>query len=251
MSTLLVLLFLFFIGSLFGWCLELIFRRFFSDNNPERKWINPGFLIGPYLPLYGFGLCILYLLASVDLEIIANPVLRYGVRFLVMAAGMTAIEYIAGLIFIRGMHVKLWDYSRRRGNIQGIICPLFSALWWALGILYYFAVHPYILGALTWLSRNLAFSFVIGFFYGILSIDIVYSMQLLSKIRRFASENGIVVRLEELKHYIRSVKEEGREKMRFLLSLRARLPLTEILQNYKEKYHSVWEEYKNKHKKTR
>ena len=21
------------------------------------KWVNPGFLIGPYLPIYGFGLC--------------------------------------------------------------------------------------------------------------------------------------------------------------------------------------------------
>ena len=27
------------------------FRRFFSI----RKWINPGFLNGPYLPMYGFG----------------------------------------------------------------------------------------------------------------------------------------------------------------------------------------------------
>ncbi|MGN0035225.1 MAG: hypothetical protein ACI364_05820 [Coriobacteriales bacterium] len=34
--------------------MELFFRRFISSNNPQRKWINPGFLAGPYLPLYGF-----------------------------------------------------------------------------------------------------------------------------------------------------------------------------------------------------
>lgn len=64
MNTFLVLAFLFFIGSTFGWVLELFYRRFFSRNNKERKWINPGFCTGPYLPLYGSGLCLLYLIAS-------------------------------------------------------------------------------------------------------------------------------------------------------------------------------------------
>ena len=45
MNVFLGLAFLFFIGSVLGWFLELIFRRFFSSANPERKWINPGFLV--------------------------------------------------------------------------------------------------------------------------------------------------------------------------------------------------------------
>lgn len=60
MKEWLILAFIFFIGSLAGWLLELIFRRFFSKANPSRKWINPGFLVGPYLPLYGFSLCVVY-----------------------------------------------------------------------------------------------------------------------------------------------------------------------------------------------
>lgn len=55
MSNILILAFLFFAGCLIGWGIEVIFRRF-EPNNKARKWINPGFLIGPYLPLYGFGL---------------------------------------------------------------------------------------------------------------------------------------------------------------------------------------------------
>lgn len=54
MSLFLTIAFLFFIGSMAGWGIEVVFRRFFSSANPERKWINPGFLSGPYLPLYGF-----------------------------------------------------------------------------------------------------------------------------------------------------------------------------------------------------
>lgn len=48
----LIVLYLFFFGAVGGWVLELLFRRFFSGANPERKWLNPGFLFGPCLPLY-------------------------------------------------------------------------------------------------------------------------------------------------------------------------------------------------------
>ena len=39
---------------------------------------------------------------------------------------MTATEYIAGVLSLRVMKVRLWDYSNNFGNIQGIICPKFS-----------------------------------------------------------------------------------------------------------------------------
>ena len=66
MSIFLILAFLFCIGSIIGWGLEVFYRRFFSKANPDRRWINPGFCTGPWLPLYGSGLCILYLLAGLE-----------------------------------------------------------------------------------------------------------------------------------------------------------------------------------------
>ena len=50
---------LFAVGSIIGWIIELLFRRFFSS----KKWINPGFLVGPVLPLYGFGVMGLFLVS--------------------------------------------------------------------------------------------------------------------------------------------------------------------------------------------
>ena len=161
MSMFLTLAYLFFIGSVLGWCLELVFRRFFSSANPERKWINPGFCVGPYVPLYGFGLCILYLLAHWgQVEGMDSSPLGRLLMFLCMAVSMTAIEYIAGILCLKLMKLRLWDYSKMWGNIQGLICPLFSTFWAILGAIYYFLVHPYILSALDWLANNLAFSFV-------------------------------------------------------------------------------------------
>ena len=156
MNFFLCLAYLFFIGSTFGWVLELFFRKFFSGTNPEHKWINPGFCVGPYVPLYGFGLCILFLLALLGEHWNVHTAGGRIALFAAMALSMTVIEYIAGIVSLKVLHVRLWDYSRRWGNIQGLICPLFSFFWAVISAVYYFCVHPYILDALRWLSENLA-----------------------------------------------------------------------------------------------
>lgn len=246
MDIFLTLAFLFYIGSLVGWGIEVLFRRFFSSANPQRRWINPGFLTGPYLPLYGFSLCALYLLAQMEGFLpISNLVLRKLALFALMALVVTAVEYITGLIFIKGLHTKLWDYSSQWGNIGGIVCPKFTFFWAVLSALYYFLVHPHILSALEWLSNNLAFSFVIGLFYGVLLVDAADAIQLAAKIRAFADGHEIVVKYEDLKAHIRDSKEKAREKARFLFSMHSRMPLAEQLERYFEKHRESFEKQRS------
>ena len=230
MNIFLILAFLFFIGSVSGWVLELFFRRFFSRANPERKWINPGFCTGPYLPLYGNGLCLLYLISTLErLHWIADPAWNRALLFVCMAFAMTAIEYIAGIGCLKLAKVRLWDYSDEWGNIQGIICPKFSLAWAALGALYYFLIHPRILGALQWLSENLAFSFVIGLFFGVFLIDVTHSANIVVKLKRFADENDVIVRYEAVKEHLRKKKAEARAKYHFFRPFHTELPLAEHL----------------------
>ena len=230
MGLFLTLTFLFFIGSVFGWVLELFFRRFISAANPERKWINPGFCTGPYLPLYGSGLCILFLIASLENKtLVADPIGEKVLLFVWMAVCMTAIEYVAGLLMIQVAHVRLWDYSNEWGNIQGIICPKFSFFWAVLGAAYYFLIHPHILGALRWLAQNLAFSFFIGMFYGVFFIDMAHSLGLVSRLKAFAEENDVIIRYENLKAHLRSVSEHSAQKYRFFLPFRSPRSIQEHL----------------------
>ena len=56
MKVLVAIATLFVIGSVLGYIIELFFRRFVS----QKHWVNPGFLVGPYIPLYGFGVLILF-----------------------------------------------------------------------------------------------------------------------------------------------------------------------------------------------
>ena len=225
-------------GSMFGWCIELIFRRFFSKNNPERKWINPGFLNGPCLPLYGFGLCALYTMALLEEYIsVENGLVQKLILFALMAIAMTIIEYIAGIIFIKGLKTKLWDYTNEWGNIQGIICPKFSFFWAVLSAAYYFLVHPHILNGIHWLSENLAYSFFIGVFFGIFIIDVAYSLQLVVKIRKFAADNEFVVRYERLKSEIQQRTQENRTGFSsFVLQFRSEHSLADSLELHLKKY---------------
>lgn len=230
MGLFLTLAFLFFIGSVFGWVLELFYRRFFSGANPERKWINPGFCTGPYVPLYGMGLCLLFLIASLENTAwIRNPVWEKIALFAFMAVCMTAIEYIAGIMSIKLAHVRLWDYSDQWGNIQGVICPLFSFFWAALGAVYYFLIHPRILGALNWLANNLAFSFVIGMFYGVFIIDLCHSLGLMARLRKFAEENEVIIKYENLKAHIRAAQDAAQKKAHFFRSFASDKTLSEHL----------------------
>ena len=233
MNNFIKLAFLFFIGSLCGWVIELLFRRFFSKNNPLHKWINPGFCTGPYLPIYGFGLCALYLLAHTEQSLgFENAAFNKIIIFLSMAIAMTAIEYIAGIIMLKTTKIRLWDYSNEWGNIQGIICPRFSVFWAALGAFYYFLIHPHILGAIDWLSHNLAFSFFIGLFFGVFIIDAVHSTRIIVKLKAFADENDVTLRYEVLKAKIHLIREEQKEKIHFFFPFRMEKPLSEYLKEH-------------------
>lgn len=219
MNLFLVLTFLFFVGSSAGWCLELVYRRFFSKNNPERIWINPGFLTGPYLPLYGFSLVILFCLSFINVSFIENSIVQKIVLFAAMALIITLFEYIAGLIFIKKMKIALWDYSKCWGNIQGIICPQYTFYWWLLSGIYYFLIHPRILNWIYWFTNHIAFSFVVGFFYGVLFIDLCYSFKITARIRKFALDNQVIIRLENFKNHIHTERLARQEKIKFLFAI--------------------------------
>lgn len=239
MNLFLTLAFLFSIGSMLGWGLEVLYRRFLSPVNPEHRWINPGFCTGPWLPLYGSGLCILFLLSGLDrYELTGRLWADRLLMLLAMLICMTVIEYIAGILCIKVAKVRLWDYSNSWGNIQGIICPAFSLAWGVLGAAYYFLVHPYIQDALGWLSQNLAFSFVIGLFYGVFLVDLVHSAQLVAKMKAFADEHNVIVRYEDVKMHIRQFRERAGKRVWFIFAFYSDIPLVEHLKAARE----TWEE---------
>lgn len=228
MSKFLIYAFLFFIGSTFGWLLEVVFRKFFSKNNPKHIWVNPGFLIGPYLPLYGSGLVVLFIVSNLQITSLI-------LKVVLMGALMTLIEYIVGIYCLKVNNERYWDYSKEWGNIEGVICPKFTLAWTILCVIYYFLIHPYIIDAIIWLSNNLAFSFVIGMFYGVFLIDVSHSLELNKKFKQFAKENDIVVQLDLLKMEIKERHDKLNLKHHFFNPLKSEISINEHLKNIKDR----------------
>ncbi len=110
-------LFVFYTYCFLGWCFESAYVSLKS-----RKWINRGFMRGPFLPLYGSG-AVMMLVVSIPFA--DNIALTY----LAGCVGATALEYVTGVTMEALFKVRYWDYSGKPFNFQGQIC-LFSTLAW-------------------------------------------------------------------------------------------------------------------------
>ena len=226
MNKLLYFMFLFFVGSILGYFLELFYRRI-----RHKKWINPGFFVGPYLPIYGSGLCIISLIYN-ELSIVN---LSGFVIILLIGISMTLIELITGLIFLKFGGIRLWDYSNMKYNYQGIICIRFFLIWMVLGGIYYYLLADKFILIFNYVNNNQYFSFILGVFFGLLVIDFIYSTNILVKIREFVIENNLIIKYEELKNYIKEVKDKKKEKYSFLFPFNQPNNLIDYLKSYNKK----------------
>lgn len=224
MMIFLDIVFLFFIGCTFGWVLELFYRRL-----AHGYWVNPGFLVGPYLPIYGFELCALTVIYLTFYEMNLPSILV----IILMGAAMTLIEFIGGLSFVN-KPVKLWDYSNNWGNYKGIICPLFSLIWTLISALYYFFLAEFILDKVVWFNNHIIFSYVLGLFTATIIIDYAYSTKLLSKVRTYAKESGAIIRYEEFKKIVKEHQQKAKEKYSFIFPLKSSMDLKPYVHNYKK-----------------
>lgn len=168
---------IFIICSVSGWIIELIYRRYFGD---AKKFINPGFLYGPYLPIYGIGGIILYILSGYEMDDVS--------RFFMIAISMTLVEYIGGYIILKYYKIRLWDYRDEKFNYNGIVCFKYAIYWGILGELFYLYVSPILTENVSFLFSNLSFSYFLGMFFGFFIIDVVIKMNLMNILKGVIEE---------------------------------------------------------------
>jgi len=163
---------LFAVYCFIGWIVEVMYR-----SATQRKFINAGFLYGPFIPIYGIGAFV---------TIILNHLFQgwpLAPRFLVFGLAITLIEYMVGFLSEKIFKMTLWDYSENRFNLHGHVCLRFSLIWSVSALIFVSFVHPLVMERVALLEETVvtiaAIAFMVYFW-----IDYTFSVMSLAAFRR-------------------------------------------------------------------
>ena len=134
---------LFIIYSFIGWSIEVVGKLI-----EKHKFINRGFLVGPICPIYGWGCIAIILLLS---KYKSSPI----VLFLMAIIICSILEYFTSYFMEKLFHVRWWDYTRRKYNINGRICAETMIPFGLLGCLVVYIVNPIFTGLLNKIPVNI------------------------------------------------------------------------------------------------
>ena len=128
---------LFMIYSCSGWILEVSCKLI-----EYKRFINRGFLIGPYCPIYGFGAVAITLL-----------LFRYSydpiVLFLMTVVTCVVLEYTTSLVMEKLFKARWWDYSKRKFNIDGRVCLGTTIPFGLFGVFLTYVSNPFFIEILS------------------------------------------------------------------------------------------------------
>ena len=99
----------FFGFSFMGWLWEILFHLI-----KRHQIINPGTLIGPWLPIYGWVMLVMIM--------ISKKINKKSVLFIISFFTCGVIEYTTSLYLEYFYNKRWWNYSKYLLNINGRIC---------------------------------------------------------------------------------------------------------------------------------
>ena len=165
------LLFYFMIYSFAGWCGEVIFATI-----RHGKFVNRGMLKGAYCPIYGFGLIIVIVCLS--------PLKDTWFSLFIFSALLTsALELVTGFVLDKLFNRKWWDYSNRRFNLGGYICPLFSVLWGAACVAIIKFINPLVEMLVGFIYKPVGIV-ILFLFYSVIITDVILTIPEIAKLKK-------------------------------------------------------------------
>ena len=172
------ILFMFMMFSMIGWMWETPWVSFH-----EKRFINRGFLFGPYIPIYGCAIITIILSMSIfdDIELsIINVVL-----IIIYMALVTAVwEYVTSYVMEKMFHTRWWDYSRHPFNLNGRICLHVSLFFGIGGFIIWNFVYPLFLSLYQYIP-NMELNVFLVLFYIIFGIDSYITTRELFKVKGY------------------------------------------------------------------
>lgn len=165
---------LFLIYSCIGWCMEVIGKLI-----QYKKFINRGFLIGPYCPIYGTGAILITFLLK---KYINDPISLFIMAILVCGI----LEYLTSYFMEKIYHARWWDYSQRKFNINGRVCLNTIIPFGLLGMFIMYISNPFFIEKIeclsqTWLNILFWLFLVIYLVDNVISCNVITSLSSTTK----------------------------------------------------------------------
>lgn len=131
------MIFYFFFYSFCGWLLETAVCSI-----DQRRFVNRGFLNGPFCPIYGCAVWLIFLLLVPVRDSLDSTATAVTVIFLSSALIATIVEYAVSLLMEKLFRARWWDYSHMKFNINGRVNIGISLIWGGLATLLIYLIQP-------------------------------------------------------------------------------------------------------------
>lgn len=168
---------LFLAYSFIGWAMEVVGKLI-----TLRKFINRGFLIGPYCPIYGCGAILITFLLK---RYIDDQITLFIMAILVCGI----LEYLTSYFMEKIYHARWWDYSQRRFNINGRVCLNTIIPFGLLGMFIMYVSNPFLIGKIEKLP-DLALNILFWATLLIFIVDNIVSTKVISYVGKTTKEIG-------------------------------------------------------------
>jgi uncharacterized membrane protein len=185
----------FIIYSFIGWIIEIIalFRT-------EKRFVNRGFLIGPYCPIYGCGaLILIYIMSNYKTPLDL---------FLMFSIYASILEYSVSYFMEKLFNARWWDYSHMKYNLNGRVCLINAILFGVLGLAMGYFVNPFVMNMLYSIPDTtlmIISSIILIAFIA----DLIISFKIVSKLKKnFVSKNKDVT--EDINNQVSKIISKSR-----------------------------------------
>ncbi len=185
--------FLFLIYSIMGWCMEVTIGVI-----KNKKFVDRGFLIGPYCPIYGAG----SLLITVFLHRYTEHIVALFCMALVICG---LLEYFTSYAMEKIFKARWWDYSQKKYNINGRVCLETIIPFGLLSCMIIYITNPFFINTLNKIPDNclkVVFIVCISLFI----MDCIVSLAIILGLRKTVkSVNKIEDNTEEITKQVKSI----------------------------------------------
>lgn len=129
----------FLIYSMVGYVMETLLKTFFFHN------MNNGIMHGPWIPVYGFGCCIIIIIMRfIFNRVKANRLSKVFLVFLLSTIILTALEWVGGVLIEAIFGKVFWSYDDLKYNFGHYIALEISLIWGIMSLVIIYIIKPWI-----------------------------------------------------------------------------------------------------------